>query len=214
MDSTLVIGNKNYSSWSLRAWLPLRQVGIDFEEKVIPLRTAETAEAIRAWSPSGKVPVLIHEGRTVWDSLAIGEYLTERFPEAGLLPADTRARARARCVIAEMHAGFAALRKECPMDMRAHRPASLSPETQADVERISQLWEDCLSEAAGTDGFLFGSPGLADAFYAPVVSRFATYGISPGPQGKAYMQRVQEWPLYQEWLNVAREETWDFSLTA
>lgn len=212
MNSTLVMGNKNYSSWSLRAWLPLRQAGLDFEEKIIPLRRAQTAEEIRAWSPSGKVPVLIHEERTIWDSLAIGEYLAERFPAVGLLPKDQAARTRARCVIAEMHAGFAALRRECPMDMRAHRPISLSRETQADVERICRIWEDCLRDSSRDGGFLFGAPGLADAFYAPVVSRFATYGITSGSLGDAYIQLVQEWPLYQEWLNAAREETWEFSI--
>ncbi|WP_022729259.1 glutathione S-transferase family protein [Fodinicurvata sediminis] len=213
MDTTLVIGNKNYSSWSLRAWLPLRQAGLSFCEEVIPLRREDTSEQILSWSPSGKVPVLLHEGRTVWDSLAIGEYLAELYPQAGLLPAARAARARARSIIAEMHAGFGALRKECPMDMRAHRPIDLSAETRRDVERISAIWEACLKEAGGR-GFLFGSPGLADAFYAPVVSRFATYGIMPGPLGQAYMEQIQDWPLYQEWLNAARQETWSFNLTA
>ncbi|WP_026988647.1 glutathione S-transferase family protein [Fodinicurvata fenggangensis] len=213
MDTTLVIGNKNYSSWSLRAWLPLRQAGLSFREEVIPLRRKDTAERILTWSPSGKVPALLHEGNTIWDSLAIGEYLADLCPQVGLLPAERPARARARSIIAEMHAGFVALRKECPMDMRAHRPAELSADTQRDVERISAIWEDCL-EAVGGTGFLFGAPGLADAFYAPVASRFATYGILPGPLGQAYMQQVQEWPLYQEWLNAARQEAWDFNLTA
>lgn len=212
MDTTLVIGNKNYSSWSLRAWLPLRQAGVSFREKMIPLRREDTSEQILHWSPSGKVPALLHEGQIIWDSLAIGEYLAEHYPQAGLLPADPTARARARSIMAEMHAGFAALRKDCPMDMRAHRPIELSMETSRCVTRISDIWEECLNDNG--PGFLFGAPGLADAFYAPVVSRFATYGISPGPLGQAYMQQVQEWHLYQEWLNAARQETWDFNLTA
>lgn len=178
---TLVIGNRNYSSWSLRGWLMARISGIDFDEIVVPLDTPETQAAIHQHSPSGRVPVLLHDGLVVWESLAIVEYLHELRPAAGLWPASVAARARARAVAAEMHAGFVELRTHMPMDIRASRPGiGMTPEVRADIERITNLWRDCRQHFAGAasrdDGFLFGTISAADAMYAPVVTRFRTYG--------------------------------------
>ena len=214
-EFTLVVGNKNYSSWSLRGWLAAKQAlgsaGIEFEEVVVPLDQPDTAERIRRYAPSGKVPLLRHGELAVWDSLAIGEYLAERFPEAGLWPDDPTARATARCVVAEMHAGFASLRAEMPMDMRNRAPASPSSRTLADIARIQAIWHDCRSRFGGPSGqgaFLFGAAGLADAFYAPVVSRFVTYGVPADGAAAAYMEAIQAWAPYAEWLAAAEVEPW------
>jgi glutathione S-transferase len=171
-DFTLVIGNKNYSSWSLRGWLMARIAGIDFEEVMVPLDLPETASSIKKHSPSGKVPVLLHRGLAVWESLSIAEYLNDLKPEAGLWPAAVAARAHARSVSAEMHAGFAELRTKMPMNIRASYPG---------IERITSLWRDCRKRFAGAapkdDGFLFGAIGAADAMFAPVVTRLRTFGV-------------------------------------
>ena len=170
MTVRLFMGNRNYSSWSMRAWLALRLTGVDFEEQVFPLGEPGVRERIRAHSPTGRVPALQDGELTVWDSLAIAEYLAERHPDAGLWPADPGARARA-----EMHSGFAALRANMPFNVRRRSPGKgRAPGVQEDIERIVGLWRECL--AAGGP-FLFGEFGLADAFYAPVVLRFRTYGV-------------------------------------
>lgn len=213
-EFTLVVGNRNYSSWSLRGWLALKLAladsGAAFDEVVIPLDRPETEAAIRAHSPSGRVPLLRHGELAVWDSLAIGEYLAERFPGAGLWPRDAAARAVARAVSAEMHGGFTALRAELPMDMRNRSPVSPSSAALADIARILRLWQDCLGGfgTASAGGFLFGAPGLADAFYAPVVSRFVTYGIPLDGAAAAYAATVQRWAPYREWLAAAEAEPW------
>lgn len=215
-DFTVVVGNKNYSSWSLRGWLAARLAldpdGLALEEVVIPLDQPETRSLIAAHSPSGKVPLLRHRDLAVWDSLAIGEYLAERFPAAGLWPADPTARAVARSVVAEMHAGFARLRAELPMDMRNRSPASPSSMTLAEIGRIQEIWNECRRRFGGRPNsggaFLFGAPGLADAFYAPVVSRFVTYGIPLDGAAAAYAEAVQGWALYREWLAAAEVEPW------
>jgi glutathione S-transferase len=178
-EFTLVIGNKNYSSWSLRGWLMARIAGIEFEEIVIPLDLPETQGAIRKHSPSGRVPVLLHRGLAVWESLAIAEYLNDLKPEAGLWPAAAAARAHARSISSEMHAGFADLRARMPMNIRASYPGKgMTPAVRADIERITGLWRDCrkrFSTAFDKDeGFLFGTFGAADAMYAPVVTRLRT----------------------------------------
>src|SRR5262245_30589737 len=175
---TLVIGNKNYSSWSLRPWLLLKHAGVPFAEVRIPLHTRETHERIAHYSPSGRVPVLLDGTVRVWESLAICEYIAERFPEARGWPTDQHARAIARSVAAEMHAGFSALRAELPMNCRAKRagvvPASAA---QADIERVISIWHTC-RETFGQDGpWLFGTFTVADAMFVPVALRFETYGV-------------------------------------
>ena len=206
---TLVIGNKNYSSWSLRAWLALRQTGAAFTEKVIPLDRDDTAEAIRQWSPAGKVPVLRDGDLTVWDSLAIGEYLAEQVPNAGLWPREAQARAVARSAAAEMHAGFPALRRDMPMDVRRRTSQTPSAEVAADIARICELWADCRTRfGAGHGDFLFGGFTLADAFYAPVASRFVTYGVDLPEPARAYVDAIMATPAMRAWAEAAAAEPW------
>jgi glutathione S-transferase len=203
----IVVGNKKYSSWSLRPWLVLKHAGVPFEEQVVALDMPDTAQNIRKFSPSGRVPALIDGDVTVWDSLAIAEYLNEKFPEKRLWPKDPAQRARARSVSAEMHSGFANLRNDCSMKIVQQYPAKpLRPETQADVNRIVEIWEDCLKRSGGP--FLFGKePCIADAFYAPVVSRFRTYSIAVSGAAKAYCDTIWAWPALQSWVADAQKET-------
>jgi glutathione S-transferase len=204
----LVIGNKNYSSWSLRGWLALAQAGLEFEEIRIPLSRPESKEQILRYSPSGKVPCLIDDGLTIFDSLAICEYVNEQHAAGRLWPSDVAARARARAVAAEMHSGFAALRTHMSMDIRARYPergaaAQQRDDVAADIARIKEVWTECL--AAGGP-LLFGEFSIADAFYAPVVTRFATYGVAlPGPLA-AYSDRVIALPSMRRWIAAARTE--------
>lgn len=202
----IVIGNKNYSSWSMRGWLAVALTGAPFEEVVIPLDRPDTAERIRAFSPAGRVPVLHDGDLVVWDSLAICEHLAERFPGAGLWPEDPRARAVARSISAEMHAGFQALRSAMPMNLRAHRPIGpLPPDVAADVARIRSIWRKRVS--APRDGeYLFGHFGIADVMYAPVVGRFRTYAVGlDGPEA-AYAEAVWRHPAVERWVAGARAE--------
>lgn len=204
---TLVIANKNYSSWSLRGWLAMKRTGADFDEIVIPLHLPETAERIRAHSPSGKVPVLIHPAGTVWDSLAIVEFLAERFPGAGLWPEDPSTRAVARSVAAEMHAGFMTLRRTHPMNLRARLPARPDDDAvAADIGRIQEIWATCRKEYGNGGPFLFGEFSVADVFYAPVVSRFKTFGIALNDISTAYANALWQWPDMQEWIAAAEQE--------
>src|SRR3954468_19059106 len=171
----LVIGNKNYSSWSLRPWIALKTLGFEFEERRIPLYGAGSKAAILEHSPAGKVPILIDGAITVWDSLAIIEYLAERFPEAGLWPADAAVRAHARSVSAEMHSGFQALRNECPMNLhRPVRPVALSADAKANIARVEEIWRECRARYGAGGPFLFGRFGGVDAMFAPVVTRLHT----------------------------------------
>jgi len=203
----LIIGNKNYSSWSLRPWLLMRARRIEFEELRISLYGEGSREALRRHSPSGKVPVLEHGDLVVWDSLAICEYIAELYPGAGCWPADTAARAVARSACAEMHSGFQALRDALPMDCR--RPPGRKPldaTVQADVDRICAIWRSC-RERFGTGGeFLFGGFCIADAMYAPVVMRFTSYAVSLGAVERAYVSAVRQLPAMQEWMAAAAEE--------
>lgn len=206
--ATLIIGNKTYSSWSLRGWLAARLAGIDFEEVVIFLYKPGSREAILKHSPAGKVPALVIDGESVWDSLAIAETLAELCPDKGLWPADPSARRLARGVCAEMHAGFQALRKALPMDLNRHAPRdSLSSEVQADIKRVQAIWRECRSRFGKDGGFLFGQPTIADAFYAPVVTRFRSYEVALDEVSDAYCRTVTDWPLMQEWTAAAAEET-------
>lgn len=206
-DFTIYIANKNYSSWSLRGWLMLKQTGADFDEVVIPLREANTRATILRYSPSGKVPALHHRERVIWESLAIGEYLAEIFPKAGLWPEALETRAAARAVSSEMHGGFAALRQHLPMNMRSSFPdRGVTPEVQANINRITALWCSCRERFGATGEFLFGPFTIADAMFAPVVSRFRTYKIELEEESQRYADAVWAWPALQEWLAAARNE--------
>lgn len=210
---TLIIGNKNYSSWSLRPWLALKMAGIAFDEQRIALYEAGSKDEILRFSPSGKVPCLIDRARgtlVVWDSLAICEYVNEQHADGALWPADVGARAQARAACAEMHAGFTALRQQLPMDARA-RLDGLGAERQrdagvaADIARIRAIWTAALGDSGGP--FLFGpSFSIADAFFAPVVLRFATYGVALAPDLARYAQQIVELAPLQDWLAAARAE--------
>ena len=212
-DFTLVIGNKNYSSWSLRGWLMAKIAGIDFEEIVVPLDLPETQSTIRKYSPSGRVPVLLHRGLAVWESLAIAEYLNELKPEVGLWPPAQAARTHARAISTEMHAGFADLRANMPMNIRSSYPGKgMTAGVRADIERITSMWRDCRKRVAGAapkdHGFLFGAFSAADAMYAPVVTRFRTYGVSMDSDTDAYCKAVFGHPPMQEWIAAAKNEPW------
>lgn len=205
MGLTLVIGTKRFSSWSLRPWLALKATGALFEEVEIALRQPGTKAEILKWSPSGKVPVLIETSLTIWDSLAICEYLAERFPQAGLWPDDSAARAVARAVSAEMHAGFPVLRQRCPMDLGLDAPLTEFPdELAAEIRHLDALWCLCRSRFGGDGPFLFGRFTIADAMYAPVVTRCATYHLPLSPEAAAYRDAVLAWPAMQSWLAACR----------
>ena len=205
----LVIGNKNFSSWSLRPWLLLKQAGLPFRDIPLRLRQADTKAQILAHSPSGKVPALIDGDLTVWDSLAICEYLAEKasLNHVDLWPADPKARAEARSVSAEMHSGFAALRQQMSMEVAASRPGEgQTPEVLADIARIAALWTSCRERFAAAGPFLFGDFSVADAMYAPVAFRFHTYGVELPPLAAAYRDTLLALPAMQEWAAGARAE--------
>jgi len=203
----IVIGNKKYSSWSLRPWLALQMTSAPFEETVVALDMPDTDANIRKFSPSGRVPALIDDNLTVWDSLAICEYLNEKFPHKHLWPRETAARAHARSISAEMHSGFMNLRNDCSMKIVQQYPYKpLRPETQKDVDRIVSIFAECLRRSGGP--FLFGaSPCIADAFYAPVVSRFRTYSIPLPDAARAYCDTIWDWPPLKAWVADAQNET-------
>ncbi|MBI3195973.1 MAG: glutathione S-transferase family protein [Rhodospirillales bacterium] len=212
-EFTLVVGNKNYSSWSMRGGLMVRIAGIDCDEIVIPLDLPETAAAIRKHSPSGRVPVLLHRGLAIWESLAIAEYLNDLKPEAGFWPAAVAARAHARSIATEMHAGFTELRTHMPMNIRASFPGKgITAGVRADIERVTSIWRDCRKRFAGAvpkdDGFLFGSFGAADAMYAPMVMRFRTFGVPLDADSEAYAKAVLTHPAVKEWIDAAANEPW------
>jgi glutathione S-transferase len=205
----LALGNKNYSSWSLRPWLALKHTGAAFDEIVIPLYRPESPDAIRAISPSGKVPVLHHGELVVWDSLAICEYLAEAFPEARLWPDDAGARAAARSISAEMHSGFLALRTHMPMNARARLPGlGRTIDSLRDVDRVRSLWRNALDRFGHGGPFLFGRFSIADAMYAPVVLRFRTYEVDLEPRLREYCAAVLALPAMEEWVIAARTEPW------
>lgn len=210
MTLQLVIGNKNYSSWSMRPWLALRGSNIAFEEVFIPLYTDNKAdkERILSFSRSGKVPVLVDGDVTVWDSLAIVEYVAERFPDARLWPENRAQRAHARSISAEMHSGFLPLRNECAMNL--HRPVraiALSADARANVARIEAIWMECRERYRSLGPYLFGAFTAADAMFAPVVHRFRTYAIAVGGEAKAYMDTMMAQPAFQEWTKAGLAET-------
>jgi len=209
MSLTLVIGNKNYSSWSLRPWIAMKVAGIPFEEIQIPLYEPGSRERMLEYSPAGKVPILIDGDQRVWESLAILEHLAERFPEARLWPADRRARSHARAVASEMHGGFQPLRQNCTMNLWLPVKARPQPpEVLANVARIEQMWADCRARFGQSGPFLFGAFGAADAMYAPVVARFNTYGLPVSAKTRAYMDAVMALPAWREWYDAAMQEAW------
>ncbi len=204
---TLVIGNKNYSSWSMRPWVAMTAFGIPFSEVRVLLDQPDTATRIAEYSAAGRVPVLIAGEMTIWDSLAICEYLAEQFPEKHMWPQDVAARAMARSVTAEMHSGFAGLRSAMSMNLRMHLPGrGRTPDAQGDIGRISEIWEECLSRF-GHHQYLFGEFSIADAFFAPVVMRFKTYGVALAPALQAYCDRMQAHPAVARWVAEALLET-------
>lgn len=209
-ELTLIIANKNYSSWSLRAWLALKATGAPFQEIKILLDEPTTRAQILRHSPSGRVPALIDgdvRGVKIWESLAICEYLAERFPAAQLWPEDRATRALARAVSNEMHAGFADLRRELSMDYRARKPVTPSPAAQRDIDRVCELWTTCRERPQAAGGpFLFGAFTIADCMFAPVATRFATYGVPLSPSCAAYRDALLALPAMQEWLAEARTE--------
>ena len=207
----LVIGNKNYSSWSFRPWIAMTALGVPFEEILVPfgspLGNPDFKARLAAYTPAGLVPVLIDGDVHVWETLAIMEYLAERFPEKGFWPADPKARAHARAVSSEMHAGFSALRGECPMNIRRPvRERAISDAAQANMRRIDELWTGCRAKSGGP--FLFGRFCAADAMYAPVVARLNTYGLKVGAQARAYMAAMMALPAWAEWRKAALAESW------
>jgi glutathione S-transferase len=208
---TILIGSRNFSSWSLRGWLAAKLTGAPFETKLFKFHTPERAQIAKA-SPSGMVPALTVErpGQApfmVWDSLAIGEFLADAHPASHLWPEDRFARARARSVSAEMHSGFAELRRTCPMDiMNRVQGHVLTDETKRNVERIQLLWRECRREFGAGGDFLFGSFSLADCFYAPVATRFVTYNIPVDDTARAYIDAVTSWAAMQEWTHDAAED--------
>ena len=205
----LIVGNKNYSSWSLRPWIGLKAARIPFEEEVISLYVEGGREQILRHSPAGKVPILIDGDVRVWESLAILEYAAERFPGAGLWPSDPAARAHARAISAEMHAGFAALREECTMNFwRPPARRALSAAAQANGVRVQEIWVNARASYGAGGPFLFGTFTAADAMYAPVVQRFIAYDIEVSAAAKAYMQAMTALPAWQEWRRAALSETW------
>jgi glutathione S-transferase len=205
----LIIGNKNYSSWSLRPWLAMKVSGITFEETVISLDALDFKARVTAFSGAGRVPVLVDGDVRVWESLAILEYLAERFPSADLWPEQAAARARARAVAAEMHAGYQPLRRHLPMNMaRPVKARALDDGAAVDVKRIDAIWKECRTRFGGDGDFLFGRFGAADAMFAPVVARFHTYAVEVSDAATAYMRAVMALPAWQEWRAAARREPW------
>jgi glutathione S-transferase len=210
-STTLFIGTRNLSSWSLRGWLALKLTGAPFETKLFSFHTSERAQIVKT-SPSGMVPALTVErpGHTpfwVWDSLAVSEFLAESYPGSHLWPEDRFARARARSISAEMHSGFVDLRRTCPMDILARvQNHPLTDETKRNVERIQQLWRECRHEFGSGGDFLFGSFSIADCFYAPVVTRFITYGIAMDDPARAYADAITSWAAMKEWTQDAVKE--------
>jgi glutathione S-transferase len=207
-DLTLYIGNKNYSSWSLRGWLVLKESGLAFDEVMIPLDQPTTRATILAISPSARVPVLHHGDLVIGDSLAIGEYLAELCPDKHFWPVNRECRAQARAIAAEMHSSFAALREHFPMNIRSSFPQrGVTPEVQADINRITSIWREHRRRVGEGDGpFLFGHFTIADAMFAPVVSRFRTYHVDLDETCQAYADAVWALPSYKEWQDAAHHE--------
>lgn len=205
----LVIANKLYSSWSMRPWMVLKAFDIPFREIIIPLRQPDSRERILEYSPSGKVPALIDGPLTVWESLAIIEHLAERHPDRPIWPRHLNARAHARAASSEMHGGFQTLRQACPMNLSGrYGTPEMTPQLRANIDRIEAIWSEARRTDPEAGPYLYGAFSAADAMYAPVVSRFETYGIAVTPQSRAYMTAVQEHPAFIEWCRTALDRSW------
>lgn len=205
----LVIANKNYSSWSLRPWLAMAMAGLDFDETLILLDTPDTKKQIAEHSKAGRVPILRHGKIAVWETLAILEYLAETFPEKNLWPKTKAARAVARSISNEMHAGFSALRNACPMNLRRpQKPVMMNDAIKSDIARIEEIWRDCRKTYGKGGKFLFGKFCNADAMFAPVVTRFETYAIPVAKDTRAYMDEVLVTKAFQKWKSAALKESW------
>jgi glutathione S-transferase len=204
--ATLTIASRNYGSWSLRGWLLCKMAGLDFAEQVVTSDDPSTRAELLLLSPSFLVPCLTHNGIKVWDTLAIAEYLNEILPDAGLLPATLAERAHCRSISGEMHAGFSNLRSALPMNLKAHHPGfKVWAGAQADIDRIVSIWRECLAVYKGP--FLFGAePCMADAMFAPVVTRFLTYDVTLDSDCAAYCRVIMELPVMQEWVEAAKAE--------
>ena len=203
----LVIGNKAYSSWSLRPWLALKHVDVAFTETRVPLYVHGYKEELLKYGPSGKVPILKHGAVTVWDSLAICEYLAELFPQAGLWPKDAASRATARAISAEMHSGFTAIRSAMPFNCRAKgRHVPVTAEIRKEIDRVQALWSDCRQRHGKGGPWLFGGFTIADAMYIPVALRFVTYSIPLDPVGQVYADAALNHPPIREWVSAAEQE--------
>ena len=206
---TLVIANKRYSSWSLRPWLAMTHFGVPFDEIVIPLDQEATSQAIREHSPAGKVPVLHHGDITVWESLAILDYLADAFYDRPWWPTDPHAKAHARTIAAEMHAGFGALREDLTMDvLTVYDPRTWGDNVAKDITRIQDIWRETRARFGAGGDFLFGAFTIADAMYAPVVTRFKTYAVEMDDTCSAYVEAVLALPAMQKWITEAAEEPW------
>lgn len=204
-EATLVITSKNYGSWSLRGWLLARMAGLDVSEEFIPPDDPSMRAELLLLAPSYLIPCLIHDDLRIWDTLAIAEYLHEIRPKAGLLPSDRAARARCRSVCGEMHQGFSALRSSLPMNIRARHPGHVPHSgARADIERITTIWRECLDQSKGP--YLFGPLTMADAMYAPVVTRFVTWDVKLDKVSAGYAKRILEWPAMKEWIDAAMKE--------
>lgn len=205
----LIIGNKLYSSWSLRPWILMKAKGIAFTETVIPLSQPDTKKNILQHSPTGKVPLLVDDGVRVWESLAIMEYLAETLPKAGIWPSDKAARAHARAASSEMHAGFQALRQACPMNLaRRFKPRDWSPEVRDAVARVEEVWSEAHTKFAGGGKFLYGDFTAADAMFAPVVTRLDTYQMPVSSESRTYMDAILSHPAFLAWRGDALKEPW------
>jgi glutathione S-transferase len=208
-DLHLIIANKAYSSWSMRPWIAMKANGLDFQETVICLGQPETAAEIAKYSAGGKVPVLRHGAVMVWESLAIIEYLADTFPGPGWWPADPAARAMARSISAEMHSSFTNVRSTMPMNVRRHiQGRARSPAVDADIVRICDLWRNARAQFGAGGPFLFGAFSLADAMYAPVVTRFKTYDVKLGRDAQAYCDAILAHPAVRQWYADAAQEAW------
>lgn len=205
----LIIGNKGYSSWSLRPWMVMREFAIPFEEEVVPLYREDSKAKLLAYSSAGKVPTLVHDGLRVWDSLAIIEYLAELQPALPIWPRATDARAHARALAAEMHSGFAVLRRECPTNFRRKaKPVALSEAASADLSRIDAAWREARARFGQGGPFLFGAFSAADAMFAPVVNRVEAYGLPVSPDARAFMDAVKNLASWEDWHAGAQREGW------
>lgn len=202
----LTLSSKNYSSWSLRGWLLCRLAGLEISERVVALENPENRAELLLLSPSVQVPRLTHEGASVWDTLAIAEYLNEVFPNAGMYPKDRITRAHCRSVSGEIHSGFSNLRSALPMNLKVrHEKFPIFPGAKPDIERIETIWAECLEAYGGP--WLFGKkPTVADAMFAPVVQRFLTYAVPMSATTAAYCDTINDWPLIREWIEAARNE--------